>query len=390
MPFKPRILRFDEEHPGVGRPAGGSTTMPVDSATIGPSASEGPTARTANDAPRTAPHDPTHDTVCGAEFDTIRDWDLDDALLADAQLQCLARQLSDDAARLAQRYPAEGWTPPVLEPGLAEPAATGSARTAVDSRHRWTFGTAARWLAAASVAAVVLALPPAANDGPASTAPTTLESTPAEVHESVGGGVPADALATDHRLRHVRPAANGFESDLRYEDGDTARWGPRPIDDSQFGPGGVGTDNLGNGRLCIDGFGIDGLPLEQELLKDLLPSDPHGYCEALSGTYEGVERFLPGADGSTVVESTTASTAQAELIERLRQQLGESDKRIVWLEAKLAELRQRAGHAQGIVPQREGAAPRLEETAPSREDAAADSAATAKPAASNGSAQGRQ
>ncbi|MEX2188159.1 MAG: hypothetical protein WD875_15235 [Pirellulales bacterium] len=249
MPFKPRLLRYDEEHAGPSGPIGGSLAAASVGETVVP----------------TAPHDPTHDTVCGIEFDTIRDWNPDDSLLADAQLQCLARQLSDDAARLAEQYPAtryqaEGWTPPALD----RSATHVSPATAVGSRRGW-YVRAARSVAVAAGVMAMLALPRVADDRPASTRPTTNAVRAGDSDEAV------DAFVTDRATHAVLHSADALERRVRYEDGDTARWGARPIDDSQFGPGGSG--------LGFDGLPDGGLPVGHDSLQDLLPTDSHGYCD---------------------------------------------------------------------------------------------------------------
>ncbi len=263
MPYKPRILRFDEEHADARGPVVGSLTARAESRSESTSVEDGNA--------RTAPHDPTHDTVCGVEMDTIRDWDPDDALLADAQLQCLARQLSDDAARLATRYPAEGWAPPALESALVAGAAAGDTvgtwRLRGSRRVRLSIVSLCTTLAACAV--VFFALPRVADDGPA-----TMKANGAELEDGRDG---TDALAADRSAeRSAERAANSpllaedaAVSRVRYEDGETALWGDHPIDDSQFGPG-----------LGVGAGAIDGLPAaDRDLLRDLLPVDSHEYCD---------------------------------------------------------------------------------------------------------------
>jgi hypothetical protein len=68
--------------------------------------------------------------------------------------------------------------------------------------------------------------------------------------------------------RHLRHCPRSIRR-TRFEDGDTAEWGAKVIDDSQFGPGGFG----------IDGLPIDALPIETDALRDLMPSDSQDYCD---------------------------------------------------------------------------------------------------------------
>jgi hypothetical protein len=274
VPFKPRILRFDEEHAAVRGPAGGAAIAPPDASLVRATA---PHAAPGDDAPA-APHDPAYDTVRGMELDTIRDWDPDDALLADPQLQCLARQLSDDAAALAARYPADGWIPPAIE-SAAVPASKMLFR---GSRQRWRAGFTALSRCAAVIAcvtAVILALPQVVDDRPASTRPastrpastnvTATTPTSDEVRWTGRRSGTVDAFVADRATFAPLSAVDSSRGRTRFEDGDTAEWGAKVIDDSQFGPGGFG----------IDGLPIDALPIETDALRDLMPSDSQDYCD---------------------------------------------------------------------------------------------------------------
>jgi hypothetical protein len=221
VPFEPRIVRFDEEHAGRTAPLWAVATADARPTHV-----------------ETPPQDPTHETLCGVEFDTIRDWDADDALLADPQLQCLARQLSDDAERLAKRFPADGWTPPSVEEPVipaeresgARPAGGRTRSRAASWAHR-----SALLLASAVCLAVFLSPPQGGDTGPTFTTPG----------------------AQDGQI--LPPSSHP----VAYENGESAAWGDDPIDDSQFGPGGVGLDSLPGGTP----FG------------ELLPPDSHEYCD---------------------------------------------------------------------------------------------------------------
>lgn len=84
MSFEPKILRVEDS----------ATDRDVAGAALALSSSH----------PATGPD--VHDTVTGLEMATLRDWRPDDDLLPDEELQLLARQLSEDAERLAARHPA--------------------------------------------------------------------------------------------------------------------------------------------------------------------------------------------------------------------------------------------------------------------------------------------
>lgn len=250
MPFKPRIVRFDDEHAAPSGPATAALGVPHET--------------------QTPPHDPVHDTVRDVEFDTLRDWDPDDALLADAKLQCLARQLSDDAARLAARYPADGWTPPTAEPIAAEPAVaeepTPNARP-LSRRRAWIVGSSLA-AAVAGCVAIVAALPPGSPDGPRSLVPssTTPSAAPAQPHSSQPRSPATDTYVSDHPT--ASPAAHAPLSRIKYEHGDAARWGDHLIDDSQFGESAIGVLRSANGEIVPDA-----------LPPDIAPGASHDYCE---------------------------------------------------------------------------------------------------------------
>jgi hypothetical protein len=109
VPFKPRILRFDEPHAAAPQRAASEERF-------------GCAAETTSDQPDDSPFD----TVCGLEFSTLRDCiaadargpadvaagaaerPLEENLFADDdQLEMLAQQLRADADRLATIYPAD-------------------------------------------------------------------------------------------------------------------------------------------------------------------------------------------------------------------------------------------------------------------------------------------
>jgi hypothetical protein len=253
VPFKPRIIRFDDEHAAVPTPVGaGSGGMGSDVA-LDPSLAA--VVDTRPGEIETPPHDPTHDTICGEEFDTVANWDVnwdaDDALLDDAMLQCMARQLRDDAARLAKRYPAEGWVPPA--PG-----------DSVETTPPVAVGRRSVWRRVAAVASAVAACllitlgPRSIGDG--------------ETYDRLRPG-PADVSIAEP-LAAMQPASH-----LEYEDGDAAVWGSNPIDDSQFGNvlfGGIQT--IDGEATHGDSFGVLSSPTH-EALRDLLPSDSHEHCD---------------------------------------------------------------------------------------------------------------
>ncbi len=262
MPFKPRIIRFDDEHGGVSSPLGGSVSAPP---------VESPLQEPA--------HDPTHDTVCGLEFDTIRDWDPDDALLADPKLQCLARQLSDDAAALAKRYPADGWEPPVVEavPATTLPAAVLLPANVVEPRRSRLWNAIAgrmtwRPLVGAGIAAaacLIVALGPQAL-GPQAFGPRTTDvAGSGDVASSPNAFTVGDRTMADRTMARSQFVGESVRR-VRYEDGDTASWGPELLDDSQFGEPQFGEDHP-DGILSAPGH---------DALRELLPADSHEYCEA--------------------------------------------------------------------------------------------------------------
>ena len=251
MPFKPRIIRFDDEHTSVPGPLGGSSGAPLATATDN--------ALPLETSPLETPlQDPTHDTVRGLEFETIRNldvdnWDVDDALLSDPKLQCLARQLSDDAAALAKRYPADGWEPPAMEAlPVSEPVEPRRSRIlAIFTGHvAWR-----RWLGLGVAAAVCLAV----AIGPRS----THHANPTKFEPAAG----TEPAAADP-LFVVAPPRQ-----LHFEDGDTAIWGPDLVDDSQFGESPFGFDAIENSpNKVLSAPGHDAL-------RELLPADSHDYCE---------------------------------------------------------------------------------------------------------------
>ena len=251
MPFKPRIIRFDDEHASVPEPLGGNSSAPLATATDNAPPLESPL------------HDPTHDTVRGLEFETIRDWDgndwdVDDALLSDPKLQCLARQLSDDAAALAKRYPADGWEPPAMETAPTTAAIGASLAESELSRVRQFFAKQVAWrrwlgLCAAAAACLAIAIGPQSmpNANPTKFDPGTR-------------AVPSAATP----LFAASPARQ-----VHYQDGDEALWGPELIDDSQFGESPFGVDSIEDGpHKVLSAPGHDAL-------RELLPADSHDYCE---------------------------------------------------------------------------------------------------------------
>lgn len=237
MPFKPRIVRFDEEHAAVPTPAGSDPAAPLGAslvATVGDNPS----------AVETPPKDPVHDTIRGEAFDTIANWDPDDALLNDPMMQCLARQLSDDAERLAKRYPAEGWIPPAIEQDSTRPPPAAYARI-------WR-----RAIAVALGACLLIAVGPPSSRDRGVQGIRAVESAYSPDRESQAAPLPVDRVT--------------------YEDGDTAIWGSNPIDDSQFGDVQFGVLQFGDDR------GAEGGVLSRpahEALRDLLPADSHEYCD---------------------------------------------------------------------------------------------------------------
>jgi hypothetical protein len=245
VPFKPRIIRFDDEHAGVPEPVGGCSAPLATATTVSPP----------SDTPLC---DPTHDTVRGLEFDTIRDWDFDDNLLSDPKLQCLARQLSDDAAALAKRYPADGWEPPAMEavPAIS-PLAAEHVQPLNSRVHAFVANKVAlgRWLGlgVATVACIAVAIGPRSlpNANPTKFDPAIGERASA-----------ADSLFAVSPTRQVN-----------YEDGDTAIWGPEIVDDSQFGESPFGSDGMHDVR-----DGVLSTP-GHDALRELLPADSHDYCE---------------------------------------------------------------------------------------------------------------
>lgn len=246
MPFKPRIVRFDDEHAAVPAPAGGGPSAPLGAALIA-----------AVDAPssvvETPSTDPTHDTIRGEAFDTLADWDPDDALLNDPMMQCLARQLSDDAERLARRYPAEGWVAPSVDerPALPPPVAR---------RGLLRRGFFRRLVAvAAALGACYLA-----TLGPLPIGSRSALDAPDVVSENDAETESLPPLPVDR---------------VTYEDGDAAIWGTSPIDDSQFGDVQFGVLRFGDGDAAEGGaFDVLSRPAH-EALRELLPADSHEYCD---------------------------------------------------------------------------------------------------------------
>jgi hypothetical protein len=256
VPFKPRIIRFDDEHAGVPEPRSGGSAAPLATATDSAPPVETPLC------------DPTHDTVRGLEFDSVRDldgndldgseWDIDDLLLSDPKLQCLARQLSDDAAALANRYPADGWEPPAMESSPVVASSQSKSASPLHRRVRALFpGQVAwrRWLGLSVAAAACVAV---------AIGPRSLPNANPTKFDPANRIVPstADPMFAASPTQQVN-----------YQDGDEAIWGPELVDDSQFGESPFGSDGAGNVR--DDVLSTPG----HDALRELLPADSHDYCE---------------------------------------------------------------------------------------------------------------
>jgi hypothetical protein len=244
--FKPRIIRFDDEHAAVPTPVGAGPSAPL-GASLVTVADEG---QSDGHRVETSPHDPTHDTIRGEEFETITNFDLDDALLGDAMMQCLARQLSDDADRLAKRFPADGWVPPALEECSPRPL-RGTQPT------HWRRAIAA----VAAMGACFLMTVGAQSE-------SAFHNHPASETDS-GLIAPSELQPTNH---------------ITYQDGDDAIWGPNPIDDSQHGDVQFGGLYPGSPNFESDGtagggaFDILSNPTH-DALRELIPADAHEHCD---------------------------------------------------------------------------------------------------------------
>lgn len=252
MPFKPRIIRFDDEHASVPEPLGGN--------------SSGRHWRPLRTTPRLSNRRCTipRTTRCAAlnskrfAIGTVMIGTLTTRCSAIRSCNASRRQLSDDAAALAKRYPADGWEPPAMETAPTTAAIGASLAESELSRVRQFFAKQVAWrrwlgLCAAAAACLAIAIGPQSmpNANPTKFDPGTR-------------AVPSAATP----LFAASPARQ-----VHYQDGDEALWGPELIDDSQFGESPFGVDSIEDGpHKVLSAPGHDAL-------RELLPADSHDYCE---------------------------------------------------------------------------------------------------------------